>query len=69
MVIENVLEYGKAMAQFSEMFPTISHEGIDKILAWGYKKYIYSYGSYYSLFFCDEKKDLLPTSSGEMMVM
>ncbi|CBY24531.1 unnamed protein product [Oikopleura dioica] len=32
MVIENVLEYGKAMAQFSEMFPKISPEGIDKIL-------------------------------------
>jgi hypothetical protein len=43
MVIENVLEYGKAMAQFSEMFPTISHEGIDKILAWGYKKYIFTH--------------------------
>ena len=43
MVIENVLEYGKAMAQFSEMFPTISHEGIDKILAWGYKKNIFTH--------------------------
>ena len=43
MVIENVLEYDKAIEQFSQMFPKISPEGIGKILT--RDKNIYSHGN------------------------